>query len=293
MKKKLPLSTSTSNYPPGDNNPNGPVTLDWLTLGIEEAIAGIALFLNQGVTNKVYILTGTLTIAGGNYTWSGGYLYYAGDGSGLGKGEVFTVNPSSGSMNSHAYLNAAVDNLFSGADPVIYSDNTPRSPHATRGITFTPASSPSAGAVSAGTGSLPYGLITTLPDATLWVPLNQPQITIVPPTGSGPSYAFRAGYSQNNRLAFWKDAFGLVHIQGDFTSAGTDATGYIFTLPAGYIPANPVYGIMMTTGANYSTYKENVAYFVTIDTSGRVSAGYTVPSDAGNYSLIFQPFTTE
>jgi hypothetical protein len=40
--------------------------------------------------------------------------------------------------------------------------------------------------------------------------------------------------------SFYKDPYGIVHLQGSANNAGA-VTGVIFTLPAGYRPAAPLY----------------------------------------------------
>jgi hypothetical protein len=259
-------------------------SLDFLTQNQLETLSSLAQsIIGPGYAAlQVYVLSGCVvtgvTSGSGNFAMTAGSIFYG--------GEIFQVAAVTtiavGSGNTvYSLLNSAATatDPYTGSralDPVTFSDGlTTKNVHLTR--TWVTSVS------LTGSGTNPV---------SGWISVNMATAPItVPATGSGPSYAFRAGYSQNNKLIFWKDTNGLVHIQGDFTSAGTDGTGYIFTLPAGYVPARTVYGIMMTTGSNYATYKENIAYFVTIDNTGRVSAGYDIPSDAGSYSLIFQPFS--
>ena len=63
-------------------------------------------------------------------------------------------------------------------------------------------------------------------------------------------------------LSFYKDPFGIVHLQGNAeTSIGTD-NGTIFTLPPGYRPAGTLYFSVYGAGGS--------AEYIQVDASGNV-----------------------
>lgn len=289
MKRIIPKANTSQGYPPLQNNPNGPSGWDFMQLIVQDNIAAIMQLLTGSNSSNVYILSGTLTISGGNYSWTGGFVYYGGDagnGDGIKMGEIFYV-PKVGTttMGGKTYLNATVAGDTSPADPILFIGGGSFSPHAYRSISFTPAIAPSAGstAIPAGSNanSLPYSLITSLPDATLWIPMNGSTIPTV--VGASGAPAYHTGYSVNNRLAFFKDLSNNVHVQGDFTSAGSDITGIIFTLPAGYIPSKQVYGVAQDGSGNLRP--------CFIDTLGRVTLGGSLPTSATTFGLTLPAFT--
>lgn len=276
MKRILPFATASAGYPPLNNNATGPAGWDHIQLAIQENDASILKFLTQDDATRVYILTGTLTIAGGNYSYTGGFVYYQGDAGnsdGITIGEIFYCpKVALTSMGGHAYLNAAVSMNPSAADPIVYIGGGSNSPHAYRTITLTPAGAASVGAYALPAGSqaasLPYSLITTLPDATLWQPLNQALVRIV---GGAGNLGFNGaqGWSVCNSLAYWIDAFGLCHIQGDITGTAGQGTNMLNgALPANMIPKHTVFGFGRDSGVFKPVY---------VDGSGRLFADFSIP----------------
>src|SRR5581483_1097198 len=274
MKYKIPKATASQGFPPLDNNPNGPAGWDLIQLAYQENFAAMMQMLTMGDNTSVYIISGTLTISGGNYSWSGGWVWYAGDAGnsdGLKIGEIFYVpKVNSTTMGGNAYLNAAIDMTtpgvgISGSDPIIYIGGGSNSPHAFRVVKFTPAGAASVGAHALPAGSqaasLPYELITTLPDATLWKamsPVLQDGAALL-----SANWAIPGVYS----LKYWKDPLGLVHIEGFLQATGANIIA--LTMPVGYRPARRIFGVAAVTDTN--TFPAGHCSYVIIDTTGAMT----------------------
>lgn len=187
MERILPLATNTAGYPPEQNNPNGPAGWDFIQLALQDSISAIMKQLTLNNANVIMLAGASITIGGGNYSTTAGWIWYSGDSAGV--GELFYLPAiASTSMGGHSFLNAAVDATVSAADPQTYSDQiTQHSPHVYRKIVLTPAAGASAGAYAIPAGSnaasLPYSLITTLPDATLWVSITKVTNMVQLPVG--------------------------------------------------------------------------------------------------------------
>jgi hypothetical protein len=70
------------------------------------------------------------------------------------------------------------------------------------------------------------------------------KVMVVGLSQGAPAYAagWEAGTGGGDEAAsFYKDAMGIVHLQGNAETTGGPATGKIFTLPAGYRPQGNIY----------------------------------------------------
>lgn len=225
MARKIDTSqiTQTSGYPlignsanNGGHNRSG---LDFIQLMNDERFNAI-LFGMSILLGSPGILWGcNLTISGGNYSITEGWIYVQG------LGEMFYVPAvTTTSMGGHSYVNASWVSNADEDDPVTYSDGTTNSPHQVRTVVFTPSNTKNNGNIS---------------DPTEWFNFFQPFPYVV---GAAGQPAYGAGFAANNRLAFYQSP-SLASIQGD-CQVTTYSQNTVFTLPnsIGILPATPVYG---------------------------------------------------
>lgn len=264
MKRIAPLATTTQGYPPLQNNPNGPAGWDFLQLALQDCISAIMKDRTNSTATVIMLAGASVTIAGGNYSTTAGWIWYTGDAGSV--GELFYL-PAIGSttMGGHSYLNAAVDATTSAADPIQFIGGASLSPHVNRQIVLTPAVAPSAGAYSAPTASLPYGLITNLPDATLWALAPGAWIAIAGGIGYTNSWA---DYGAPLAPGRFRKEGGYVVLSGGLAGGATNSKA--FTLPAGYLPAyNCAFPIAVNIGGANPSYG-----YMTVNTGGDVLIFY-------------------
>jgi hypothetical protein len=282
-KKILPLATNFNGYPGTQNNPNGLAGWDFIQGTLQEQIAAIMWQLTGSTASVVMLGGASVTISGGNYSTTAGWIWYKNDANGIGE-LFFMPTISSTTMGGNSYLNASVSTDSSGADPIIYIGGASLSPHKNRTIILTPAGSASVGSYSAATPALPNGLITILPDATLWVPFNNMQPILVS--------AFGANFAAGSGLYYYKKPNNEVVVYGDALTTGSASNpGTIFTLPAGYRPAGN-----RTIGTAMGVYSGSafVIGYLEVTSAGVVSI--TTVSGAGSiasniiWAFSFSPF---
>jgi hypothetical protein len=254
-------------------------SLDFLTQNQIETLSSLAQTLigPSYSSTQVYVLWGCVvtgvTAGAGNFAMTAGAVFYG--------GEIFqvaavsTVAVGSGNtvyslLNSVGTTTDPYDNTRA-LDPVTFSDGSTNSVHLTR-TWVTSIQVTGTGGYSNAVGG--------------WIYLDLPVLNTV-----GTSPAFGSGYTAANRLVFWKDAQGLVHIQGDFTANGSTIAG-IFTLPAGYRPAVAVNGFL---GFESNIGSGNAALFgINITTAGVVNTWNTntYPLPSGVYYFVLPAFAT-
>ena len=85
--------------------------------------------------------------------------------------------------------------------------------------------------------------------------------------------------SGDEALSFYKDALGIVHLQGNArTSSGTDG-GTIFTLPSGYRPAGQIY---------FAAYGPASNALIQVQSDGEVRVAGTVQNYVGLSNITFR-----
>lgn len=95
----------------------------------------------------------------------------------------------------------------------------------------------------------------------------------------------------NRKVSYFKDAFGVVHIEGICDGNGVASSGdTLFTLPANYRPAGPAYFLISNCGVSF------VPMLAEIQTDGDVvvtqSGGGLLPSSIGFDGISFHPAVT-
>lgn len=88
--------------------------------------------------------------------------------------------------------------------------------------------------------------------ASVFATKAQEAVHLVGTTGNPPFENSWANYGGGfSSVGFWKDSFGVVHLQGTFTGGAAGTTA--FTLPAGYRPAENLF-MPVATGATASLF---------------------------------------
>jgi hypothetical protein len=97
-----------------------------------------------------------------------------------------------------------------------------------------------------------------------------------------PAYAgqWESAGGGDEGVSFYKDPFGIVHLQGSADNSGGATTGRIFTLPLGYRPAGYLY---FTVYGNVG-----VAGYIQISHNGAVSVFSTSKSYVGLSNISFR-----
>jgi hypothetical protein len=102
--------------------------------------------------------------------------------------------------------------------------------------------------------------------------------------GSAGAPAYASGWegvgSGDESASFYKDALGVVHLQGNAETSGPAATGRIFTLPTGYRPAGNLY---------FEVYgNSGVAGQIQIKADGSVNEWFVSKSYVGLSNISFR-----
>lgn len=250
-----------------------PLRLDDLKFeqdAVRAAIAGITQGLFQDDTGYVVsgcVITGSLTAGVGTLNWTAGVMVIG--------GEVCVVDAGSLVCGISDTPHWKVTTSYDANGTKVYQDMSTNDVYQIRKATML-------GGSPAGT----YLDVSTCKYLSpKWRAIGCNEYGIVSnPVFQNNWYNYNSTYYS---LAFYKDAFGRVHIRGnvaDSAASGNFSERHLFTLPAGFRPTKKTYFVI----SSYFDYKH--AYLV-IDTNGYVSItheNYTtdVPVDIGE--VVFQ-----